>query len=351
MIGGLLSARHTSNVVDVKRLGTPYMEGHMGNNLALVERDQRSFRSIATVSESDEEVYLDLFGAISHSLTESSIRMYKRDFAAYLCFAEGHQYALLEPSTLAAFRDDMILNSEKSPLTINRMLAATKRIMKEAYTHRLIDRDRAYTFEKLDGASVNKLKDRMKHVKTIPIRKTQMQQLCNLPDTSTLLGIRDRAMLYTLATSGIRVAELVTLLVSRVFQQEDGCFIQVLGKRDIEYRQANLSPEAYEYIQEWLRVRGVESPYVFTAFENYGEIPTDKTLSTKAVWCSVKNYSKHIPGLAHLSPHSFRHFLAQSVIKSSGIETARISLGHASISTTQLYNTNVLTLGVTNQVI
>jgi len=179
------------------------------------------------------------------------------------------------------------------------MLSAVKRIMREACEHNLIDAGAAYKFEKTKGASFTLLKDRMKHARTIPTSKGQMQVLCNLPDTSTLLGLRDKALLYTLVTSGIRASEAADLLTSRIFKVQGGYIIQLMGKSDIEYRDTPLSPDAYMLIQEWLLKRGVDSVYVFTSFINFGEMPVAHKLSAKSVWDVVKHYAGQA-GLEHI---------------------------------------------------
>jgi integrase/recombinase XerD len=189
----------------------------------------------------DQQALGDMFSYISHSLTESSIAMYKHAFKNYFAFASGHHLTPTAPRTLEAYRDYMIFHTTKSPLTINREIASIKRLAKEAARRNLLSRDDAYDFANIEGASMNRLKNRMKHSKSIPLSKAQMQLLCNVPDTSTLLGMRDKALLYTLATSGVRASELASLRVDRIFHVDGGYIIQVMGKRDNEYRDASIA--------------------------------------------------------------------------------------------------------------
>ena len=176
-----------------------------------------------------------------------------------------------------------------------------------------------------------------------------MQQLCSMPDTSTLVGLRDRALLLTLATSGVRASECGGLLVDRIYHKEGGYIIQVMGKKDVEYRDANLSPLAYTAIQTWLSARGIASPYVFTQFSDFGETPNAHPMTARAIWEAVKTYATSI-GLDYISPHSFRRYLAQNLAPID-LNMARISLGHASVATTQRYLLNQLTVGVTDGVV
>lgn len=319
------------------------MGQYMQTAITLVKPNQS-----ASPYTSHESEITGMFDYIAGQLTESTVAMYKLAFRDYLVYAQDNGYSPVEHATLERWRDSMIFQSTKSPNTINRMIASIKRVMKEARKHGLITRDEAYDFAEVSGASMKRLKDRIKQEKSIPLMKAQMQELCNLPDESTLLGMRDKALLYTLAASGVRASELAGLLVSRIFKGEDGYFLQVMGKRDTGFRDAPLTPEAYLLIRLWVAERGVSSPYVFTSFQDFGKTPTNGKLSPKAIWDIVKEYAKQIEGMEHLSPHSFRHYMLQYVIKRSGIEVARIAAGHASIATTQLYDTHKLTVGSTD---
>jgi len=314
----------------------------------IVEPESSNPRS---TSENESPDIMRMLNYAAGQLTASTVAMYRMSIRDYIRYAQVHGYSELDHTTLVRWRDEMTFHSTKSPNTINRELAAVRRIMVEAEEYGLITGDEAYKFEKVKGVSMRLLKDRMKHKDSAPILQTRMQQLCNLPDESTLLGMRDRALLNTLVSSGMRASELAGLLVACVFQVDGGYICQIMGKRDIEYRDVNLSPEAYSYIRTWTLSRGIESPLVFTAFENFGAVPVPTRLSGKAIWEIVKGYARQIEGMEHLSPHSFRHHFAQYVIKKADIRTAQISLGHASIATTQLYDTHQLTVGVSDHIL
>ncbi len=293
---------------------------------------------------------------LAHGLTISTLAMYRRDMKAYLDYASRNDLPTDAPRTVEMWRDDMVLNSTKSPNTINRMLSSIRRFMREARKQGWISVEAAYDFEHLDGVSLTLLKERMKHTRSIPITRAQMQMLCSLPDQTTLLGLRDRALLLTLATSGVRASELASLRVDRIFHKEGqpgagtGYIIQIMGKKDIEYRDCNLSPDAYAAIQTWLSVRGVPCPYVFSGFVGFGITPAPTKLSAKAVWDVTKAYAKQI-GLEYISPHSFRRFVGTQ-IAAIDIRIAQVTLGHKDISTTaKHYVLDSLTVGVTDNLI
>src|SRR5436305_14667709 len=99
---------------------------------------------------------------LAGQLAASSIAMYKRDVQAYLDYAASHCLQWRDPRTLIAWRDELALVSAMSPHTINRMLAATKRIMRELAARSLLDESIAMKFDCIRGVQVKALKARLK---------------------------------------------------------------------------------------------------------------------------------------------------------------------------------------------
>jgi site-specific recombinase XerD len=115
----------------------------------------------------------------------------------------------------------------------------------------------------------------------------QVLALCRAPDPSTFAGLRDRAVLLTLATSGIRIHEAAGLTRPDIISLGQGWGLRVLGKGQADYRPAPLSPEAYGWIQRWLTARDTRltSAWVFTACTGVHR-PTGQPLypPTSACW-------------------------------------------------------------------
>ncbi len=75
-----------------------------------------------------------------------------------------------------------------------------------------------------------------------------MRRLCEAPDLGTLIGWRGWALLHTLGSSGCRVAEVTTLAAKQITMRDSSFFLSVMGKDEVELREAPLSPEAYAAI-------------------------------------------------------------------------------------------------------
>ena len=102
-----------------------------------------------------------------------------------------------------------------------------------------------------------------------------MRALCEAPDRATTArGVRDRALLHTLASSGMRASVTAALQVSiSLSRQTPGMGIWVQDKNDLEKRLVLLSREAHRWIEEWRKTRHVPSDNVFTAYDGRGSSP------------------------------------------------------------------------------
>jgi site-specific recombinase XerD len=218
---------------------------------------------------------------LAGQLAPSSMQMYARDFRAYLTYA-------LDPATLARWRALLAANTSLSPNTINRMLSAVKHLIKEAAVQGYVAHETAKAFADIAGVKVVALKERTKCNGRTRIDPLAMRQLCEAPNQTTMKGLRDAAMLATLASSGLRVSELASLTVGQIIKKGSGCMLSVRGKNDREYREAPLSREAYQLLMQWITRRPVVSEYVFTSFGGRGQRASAAPLSTINVWCTVQ---------------------------------------------------------------
>lgn len=181
---------------------------------------------IAVVVTSSQVLPFDVNTLLAGQLTRSSIAMYQRDIAAYNDYTKTNGLDALNVQSLMAWRDDLALNSTLSPNTINRMLSAVKRLVKQAAEKEMIDEHTALRLKNMKGVKVNALKERLKHSARTRIEPDAMRAMCEAPDTTTLVGKRDRALLLTLATSGLRASELASLTVGQIRKSKRSYIVQ-----------------------------------------------------------------------------------------------------------------------------
>lgn len=268
---------------------------------------------------------------LAGQLAPSSITMYTRDFAAYIDYV-GDSTTVLDPASLARWRTHLAQATNKSPNTINRMLSAVKRIMREAANQGYLSYEVATAFEQVAGVKVAALKDRIKSNARVRIEPADMRTVCDLPEVERLIGLRDTALLATLASSGLRVSELVSLTRNQIRAKGSSYIVMVKGKNDVVPREAPLSREAFAHIQTWLEARPVNSDYIFTAFDGRGARLSDRPISPTATWKVVRKYADEA-GLDDVKPHDFRRFVGTQLARTN-IRNAQKALGHKRLETT-----------------
>ena len=161
----------------------------------------------------------------------------------------------------------------------------------------------------------------------------EVTALVEAPDTTTPLGLRDRALLETLYSSGIRAAELAGLAVPDV--DLIGGTMRVLGKRRKE-RIAYLGGAAVDALNAYLPVRGqLGHPTHNRLFVNAKGGP----LTTRSVQRVVERYVRQaLPTRRNVSPHTLRHTFATHMLDGGAdLRVVQELLGHESLSSTQIY--------------
>jgi integrase/recombinase XerD len=166
------------------------------------------------------------------------------------------------------------------------------------------------------------------------LTEAQVEALLAAPDPRTPLGLRDRAMLETLYATGLRVSELVGLPGVRV-GLVDGV-IRVLGKGDKE-RLVPLGEEARGWIARYVSegrgaLLGARSSDALFVTARGGP------MTRQMFWTLIKRHAKAAGIVAPLSPHTLRHAFATHLLNhGADLRVVQMLLGHADISTTQIY--------------
>jgi integrase/recombinase XerD len=162
--------------------------------------------------------------------------------------------------------------------------------------------------------------------------ESEVEALISSPDTSTQLGVRDRAWIELMYASGLRVTELADLPALSVFLDEG--FLRVTGKGNKE-RLIPFGEGAEHWLRKWLLVRPSFNPKSAALF--IGRL--GEALSRQQLWRLIKGYATkaNIPK-EKVSPHVLRHAFATHLLDhGADLRSVQAMLGHADISTTQIY--------------
>ncbi len=167
------------------------------------------------------------------------------------------------------------------------------------------------------------------------LSESQVEALLNAPDVAESLGLRDRAMLETLYASGLRVSELVNLRIFELGLNEG--VVRVLGKGGKE-RLVPLGEVAADWITRYLAesrpalLAGRATDALFVTVRG-------SAMTRQMFWNLVKRYAlaAGIPA-ERISPHTLRHAFATHLLNhGADLRVVQLLLGHADISTTQIY--------------
>ncbi len=163
----------------------------------------------------------------------------------------------------------------------------------------------------------------------------EIEAIFNAIDHSKPAGMRNRAMLETLYSSGLRVSELISLKLSNLYT--DTGFVRVMGKGSKE-RIIPIGRAALRYIK--LYVEEVRCHLTLqSGFENYIFLNRrGKKLTRVMVFMIIKTLVQSVGLKKTISPHTFRHSFATHLIEGGAdLRAVQEMLGHASITTTEIY--------------
>jgi len=161
-----------------------------------------------------------------------------------------------------------------------------------------------------------------------------MRLLLKMPDTRNPKGVRDAAMLELLYAAGLRVSELINIQLGTLYLEAG--FVRVLGKGSKERvvpigAFARESLETYIHTARPLLLKNIQSKYLFVA-------RAGKPMTRQGFWKLLKKYAKEAGIEKKITPHSIRHSFASHLLEGGAdLRSVQIMLGHADISTTQIY--------------
>lgn len=267
---------------------------------------------------------------VERGLAQNTILAYGRDLRRFAAFLRARQRERLEDVT----RDDVVdflshLYKEKlDSRSVARFLVSVRAF---------------YKFEMMEGRVLTDPTENLESPKirnSLPtyLRIDEVEKLLNAPDLSTPMGLRDRAMLEVLYSTGLRVSELLNLRMADI-DMRVGC-VRCIGKGDKE-RLVPIGRKAIEAVDQYLKHArplfarpSAPPPHSQVLFLTR----LGKRLSRVAIWKILHDYGVRLGLRGRLTPHKLRHSFATHLLeRGADLRSVQMMLGHADISTTQIY--------------
>lgn len=262
---------------------------------------------------------------IERGLSENTRQSYRQDLKQYQQF--------LESQKLTTFTEDrfVVLNflqaqtaAHKAQSSITRIISTLRKFYQYLTREGHIQKD---PMLQIDSPKQGR------HLPAV-LSSEEIERLLKTPDTSTPLGLRDRAILEVLYATGLRVSELVHLKLTDLHLSLG--LIQTLGKGDKE-RIIPIGDVAVNWINQYLErsrnqlTKGKNSPYLFVNFHGNG-------LTRQGIWKNLKAIVQAAGIEKDVTPHTLRHSFATVLLENGAdLRIVQELLGHSDISTTQIY--------------
>jgi integrase/recombinase XerD len=263
---------------------------------------------------------------VEKGLSPNTVSAYRQDLAKFSLFAQKRKLSLG-----AVGRDDLVdflaalYRQNLESKSVARNLVTLRNFFRFAQTHELIAQD----------PSINLESPKIRRSLPGYLRLEDVDKLLQQPDGKTALGLRDRAMLEVLYSTGLRVSELIGLRVNDL-DTKVGC-VRCIGKGDKE-RLVPVGKKALAMVEKYLGEARADllgkAPVVPTLFLNR----RGRGLSRVGVWKILSAYGRRAGLRVALTPHMLRHSFATHLLeRGADLRSVQLMLGHADISTTQIY--------------
>ena len=262
---------------------------------------------------------------VEKGLSDNTIQAYRRDMAKFAAFAgkRGLGTAQVRREHVVDFLGSLYRRNLDSR-SVARHLVTIRHFFRFSLTEGIIEDDPA--------ANIESPKFRQSLPEFLSV--DEVDRLLRQPDANDTVGIRDKAMIELMYSTGLRVSELCGLRLADL-RLDPGC-LRCIGKGNKE-RLVPVGHKALEAVQVYLREarrelsRGVALPYLFLNQKG-------RKLNRIAFWKILGEYGRKAGLRKALTPHMLRHSFATHLLdRGADLRSVQMMLGHSDISTTQIY--------------
>ncbi len=267
-----------------------------------------------------------LYLRLERSLSENTVKAYVSDISRFISYLaeEGISPENAKDSDIDSYMLSLNAGNPVSKRTQARMLSSVRAFFKFMETEEMIDANPA------ENAVSPKLGVHLPVVLTVE----EIDAIINAVDLTDPLGHRNRAIIETLYSCGLRVSELVNLKISDLFFKEG--FIRVAGKggkqRIVPVNESVVKAVAlYSHDRAGLKICKGQDDFLFLSRRG-------SKLTREMIFIMVCKYAEAAGITKKISPHTFRHSFATHLVENGAdLRVVQQMLGHESILTTEIY--------------
>ena len=270
------------------------------------------------------ETFLDSLW-LEKNLSQNTLESYKNDLSKFRNFLEKNNKSVLKADhfLIISFLS-FLLDKGFSSKTVSRNISSLKSFFKYLIS---VEHIKINPMLNIDAP-----KSGLFLPTTLTVEETQ--QILDAPNELRAIEMRDKAMLYTLYATGMRISELISLNMHNVDLTRGS--VQVIGKGGKE-RLIPLTSDAINMIKKYLTEareklsKGKDHNNIFVSTHG-------KQISRHSFWHRIKAYLKKVDVNKEVHPHTLRHAFATHMLNNGAdLRSVQLLLGHSDLATTQIY--------------
>lgn len=265
------------------------------------------------------------FLRVERGLSENTLAAYARDLRQFVSFVNAESSGTVDSLNLALVGQwlQSLTTLGLSPRSSARHLSAVRGLMRYLVNEEFLEGDpTALAARARQGRRLPR-----------PLTLDDLLRLLDTPDTRKPRGLRDRAMLSLMYASGLRVSELLYLVMGDLDLQRGVLSTEGKGKKR---RLVPIGEVALDHVQQYLKAPSTRpcAPRIDLLFHG----PRGKAYSRQMIWKMVRKHAIGAGIAGNVHPHRLRHSFATHLLSGGAdLRTVQMLLGHSSLVTTEIY--------------
>jgi len=270
------------------------------------------------------ETFLDSLW-LEKNLSQNTLSSYKNDLQKFRNFLEKNNKTVLNADhfLILSFLS-MLLDQGFSSKTVSRNISSLKSFYKYLIS---VDHLKLNPMSNIDAP-----KSGLFLPTTLTVEETQL--ILDAPNEKRPIELRDKAMLYALYATGMRISELISLNMHNIDLVRGS--VQVIGKGGKE-RMIPLTDDAIKFIKLYI----TEAREILSKGKDHNNLflsTHGKQISRHSFWHRIKAYLKRVNVNKDVHPHTLRHAFATHMLNNGAdLRSVQLLLGHSDLATTQIY--------------